>query len=111
MFAQISKDDLIGCAILPFTDLTEGCFEGWKEIIVPFTTANKPRFPAFSNLKNPEIKLKVKWSVYANQVDCIDLAGSRVEEEVPMAHVDNMTRTEAKIHSDVEIIEEFMEKQ
>ena len=104
---QISKDDLIGCAILPFTDLTKGSFEGWKEIVVPFTTAKKSTFPALSNLKSPEIKLKVNWSVHENKVDCFDFAGSAVEEVVPMAHLDNRTRTEANIQvqSDVEIME------
>jgi hypothetical protein len=92
---QISSDDLIGCACLKFTDLTEGQFEGWKEIIVPFTTAKKPRISKLSKQKSPELRLKVNVSVSREMIDCRKLEGSAAELVLPLAHSNNSTRLEA----------------
>jgi hypothetical protein len=83
---QISSDDMIGCATLPFTDLTDGYFDGWKEIVVPI---KKSKFTTLSDLKIPELKLKVTVSVSRNKIDYLKLAESTVEVvlEVPIAHV------------------------
>jgi hypothetical protein len=102
---QISNDDLIGCASLPLTDLTEGYFEGWKEIIIPFTTAKKSRISSVSNLKIPELKLKVNMSVSRNTIACFELAGLATEQAVPLARLDNSSRTEAQINGDLGIDE------
>ncbi len=89
MLVQISNDDMIGCATLPFTDLTDGYFDGWKEIVVPFTTAKKSKFTTLSDLKIPELKLKVNVSVSRNKIDYLKLAESTAEVvvEVPIADV------------------------
>ncbi len=109
---QISKDDLIGCASLPLSELQDGCFEGWKEIIVPFATAKKSSISNLSGLKSSELKLKVHVSVTRNTIDCFKLAGPAVEEVVPLARLDsldNHARMEAQIHGELGSVEEFLD--
>ncbi len=104
---QISNDDLIGCASLPFTDLTEGQteghFEGWKNILVPFTSSKKSRIANLSDLKRPELKLKVKVSFTGKTIDCCEFAGMAADVVVPLARLDNRTRTEAELNDDLGI--------
>jgi hypothetical protein len=103
VLVQISNDDVIGCATLPFTDLTEGHFDGWKEIIVPITTAKKSKFTTVSDLKIPELKLLVTTSVSRNKIDFFPLAPT-LEVEVPLAQVDTSVRIEAQLHAHVDVV-------
>jgi hypothetical protein len=100
---QISKDDLIGCASLPFTDLTEGHFEGWKNILVPSTSSKTSRISNLSDLKRPELKLKVKMSFTGKPIDCCEFAGMAADVVVPLARLNNRSRIEAELLDDLGI--------
>jgi hypothetical protein len=107
---QISKDDVIGYSELPFTDLNEGKFEGWRKIVVPSTASKKSPFPNFFKSKGPELMLKVDISVFATKIEC-DWTGSTVEEIVPIAQLDERPRNEAQLPSQAVagIEEEFLD--
>jgi hypothetical protein len=101
---QISKDDVIGYSELPFTCLNEGKFEGWRKIVVPFTS-EKSLFPSFSKSEGPELMLKVDLSVSATKIDC----GWTGEEIVPTARLDERPRNEAHLQGVTELEEEFQD--
>jgi hypothetical protein len=107
-FMQISRDDVIGCVELPLTCLSEGHFEGWIKIIVPFTASRKSPFPNLTPSKDPELMLKVDVSVATNKLEC-GPTESTVEEVVPLAELDERPRREARLHGAIGLEGEFLD--